>query len=77
MNDEGVGVMSRSHDGDKGGLGGGLMALAWIRFEDEVTGTRYRMMWRSPVAETSFRMSVAESDFPVSESHFQNTSCRI
>ena len=23
MNDEGVGVMSRSHDGDKGGLGGG------------------------------------------------------
>ena len=26
---------------------------------------------------TSFRMSVAESDFPVSESQFQNTSCRI
>ena len=37
-----------------GGLGRGLMTLVWMRFEDEVTGTRYRMMWRmlrSPVAE--------------------------
>ena len=64
MNDEGVGVMSRSHDGDKGGLGGwgglggGLMTLVWMRFEDEVTGTRCRMMWRmwrSPVAEYQFQ----------------------
>ena len=64
MNDEGVGVMSRSHDGDKGGLvGWGLtiMTIVWMRFEDEVTGTRYRMMWRSPVAEYQF----------------QNVSCRI
>ena len=58
--------MSRSHDGDKGvggvgGLGGGLMTLLWVRFENEVTGTRYRMMWRSPVAEYQF----------------QNVSCRM
>ena len=39
MNDEGVGVMSRSHDGDKGGLGGGLMTLVWMCFEGDVTGT--------------------------------------
>ena len=44
VNDEGVGVMSRSHDGDKGGLGGGglgggLMTLVWMCFEGDVTGT--------------------------------------
>ena len=38
MNDEGVGVMSRSHDGHEGGLGGGLMTLVCMCFQDDVTG---------------------------------------
>ena len=59
MNDEGVGVMSRSHDGDRGGVGWGANDVGLDAHE--VTGTRYRMMWTSPVAEYQF----------------QNVSCRI
>ena len=71
--------------GGWGGLGGGLMTLVWMCFKGDVTGTRYCMMWRSPVA--SFRRQVAESDFQfqnISEYQlqnltfqFQNTSFRI